>query len=62
MGLKFNVDKYAIDNANDRIKATAAVRRTPLQYTGVVRRKVNNIKNKKLSLANRKFLRIIGAK
>lgn len=61
MGLKFNVDKYAIDNADERIKATAAVRRTP-QYTDVVRRKVNNIKNKKLSLANRKFLRVISAK
>ena len=63
MGLKFNVDKYAVINGGSRIKATAVVRHTP-QYTEVVvRKKVNNIKkNKNLTLVNRKFLRLIAAK
>jgi len=63
MGLKFNVDKYAVVNDGARIKATAVDRRTP-QYTEVpVRKKVNNIKkNKNLTLVNRKFLRLIAGK
>jgi hypothetical protein len=57
MGLKFNVDKYAIANANTRIKPTAVDRRAP-QYTAVRARN----KIKKLTLDNRKFLRLISSK
>jgi len=63
MGLKFNADKYANNNADKRIKATT-VRRSTSQH--IERRKqkkkikVDNInKNKKLTLVNRKFLRLI---
>jgi hypothetical protein len=62
MGLKFNVDKYPINNAGTRIKA-AEVDRRASQYTGgVVRKKVNNNINKKLTLVNRKFLSLIANK
>lgn len=59
MGLKFNVDKYANNNADNRIKATA-VRRSTSQHIERRKKKVYNIKkNKKLTLVNRKFLRLI---
>jgi hypothetical protein len=60
MGLKFNVDKYANNNADNRIKATAVSRSTP-QHTERRRKKKSIIlkKNKKLTLVNRKFLRLI---
>lgn len=61
MGLKFNVDKYPINNADSRIKATVVDRHASQYTSGVVRKKVNNI-NKKLTLENRKFLRLIANK
>jgi len=62
MGLKFNTDKYLINNAGTRIKATTVNRSAP-QYDVDVRKKVNDIKkNKKLSIVNRKFLRLIASK
>jgi len=63
MGLKFNVDKYAVVNGDARIKATTVDRRTPHYTEVLVRKKVNNIKkNKNLTLVNRKFLRLIASK
>lgn len=65
MGLKFNVDKYAVVHGDTRIKVTAVDRRTPQCTEVPVRKKVNNIKknkNKNLTLVNRKFLRLIAGK
>lgn len=62
MGLKFNVDKYANNNADNRIKATAVSRSTPqhIERRKKKKKKVDNIKKiKKLTLVNRKFLRLI---
>lgn len=60
MGLKFNVDKYAIDSDNGRIEESTARKRTP-QPNRVARKKVIK-KNKNLTLVNRKFLRLIADK
>jgi len=63
MGLKFNDDKYAYVNGNNRIKATAVNRQASHRTGGDVRRKVNNIgKNKKLTKENCEFLRFITSK
>lgn len=61
MGLKFNADKYPTENAYNRIKATEVDRRASQSTGSVVRKKVYNI-NKKLTLDNRKFLRLIANK
>ncbi len=60
MGLKFNVDKYANKNVDDRIKATAVRRSTPQHIERRRKKKLIILKkNKKLTLVNRKFLRLI---
>jgi len=62
MGLKFNVDKYANNNVDNRIKATAVSRSTPQHTERHRKKKKKSIilkKNKKLTLVNRKFLRLI---
>jgi len=60
MGLKFNADKYANNNVDNRIKATAVRRNTPQHIERRRKKKLITLKkNKKLTLVNRTFLRLI---
>jgi len=68
MGLKFNVNKYAIDNAYARIKAATVSEHTALRKhrntSRGAHKKAYNIKNKNKTLTsdNREFLRLIASK
>jgi len=56
MGLKFNINKYAVSDNNVLIKEETVDKRTPANHT----RKKQNIKNT-LSRENQKFLSLIVA-